>query len=576
MALTMTPRLFLLCGSALILALVGFAFWCGLAGRDVWLFQGVALLVALCIFGMGWAVTRVYRRRAEQLLELHEEATRIFVLSADVLAMVDSKGELRNLNPAWTQITGRPVELGGVNLLDVVHSQDASAMRAALASASAVPQQIETRLSRADGTYAWVTWRMVKLETGLNFVIGRDVTEDKLREAQLRQSQKMETIGRLTGGIAHDFNNLLTVIMGSLELLQRDLAGADAKTTRRINTAMAGGHRAAALTQRLLAFARRQPLEAEPIDPNELVADMSEMLRRVLGEDVALVMNCAPGVWRVMTDGHQLESAILNLAVNARDAMPGGGRLTIETKNVTLPEGHVQDREMAPGQYVLITVTDTGAGMAPEVQERAFEPFFTTKPPGQGTGLGLAQVHSFIRQSHGHTKLCSQPGVGTVVKLYLPRLHAEMEEALERRLEAALPLSPEECQGRGETVLLVEDEEVVRLFAEEVLREYGYNVITAEDAAAALPIIDSAQPVDLLFTDLVLSGEVSGAELAALFAKRRPDVPILFTTGYTRGGIASQGRQDERAEFIGKPFTAAGLAQTLRRILDGRGKSDLR
>ncbi len=559
-------------GLALLAGVSGLALWCGTWPGSEQAFQVVALLSLLVMFTMAWAVIRGYQVRFARLLETQDEVNRIFRFSADILALVDAKGGLRSLNPAWTQITGRPVALdGGMNLLDVVHPQDVHVLRAALASASAEPRQVETRLRRADGgAYAWVAWRMVRLpETGQHFAIGRDVTEDKAREAQLSQSQKMETIGQLAGGIAHDFNNLLTVIMGSLELLQRDLGGTDVKVRRRIDTAMAGGHRAAALTQRLLAFARRQPLAPEPVDPNRLVAGMSEMLERVLGEHIALHMICAPGLWRVMADGHQLESAILNLAVNARDAMPDGGQLTVETRNVSLDDASAaREADVAPGQYVLIAVTDTGTGMVPEVMARVFEPFFTTKPAGLGTGLGLAQVYGFTRQSQGHAQIHSGPGRGTVVRLYLPRLHMEV-------LPEAPPepsLAPEDGQGRGETVLLVEDEEVVRLFAAEVLRDYGYNVIVAENAADALPVIESAQAVDLLFTDMVLNGKMSGRQLAALFAERRPGVPVLFTTGYMSGGALNLGRLEEGGEFLGKPFTALGLAQAIRQKLDGRGR----
>jgi PAS domain S-box-containing protein len=561
----------MLSGLALLAGVSGLALWCGTRPDNARAFQVVALLSLLVMVTMAWAVIRGYRMRYARLLEMHDEVNRIFRFSADILALVDAKGGVHNLNPAWMQITGRPVALGsGMNLLDAAHPQDVHALRAALASTVAAPRQVETRLRRADGAYAWVAWRMVRLpETGLHFAIGRDVTEDKQREAELRQSQKMETIGQLTGGIAHDFNNLLTVIMGSLELLQRDLHGADAKAQRRIDAAMAGGHRAAALTQRLLAFARRQPLAPAPVDPNRLVAGMSEMLRRVLGEHIALHLICAPGLWRVMADGHQLESAILNLAVNARDAMPEGGQLTVETRNVSLDDAAAaREADVAPGQYVMIAVTDTGAGMGPEVMARVFEPFFTTKPEGQGTGLGLAQVHGFTRQSHGHVQIHSGPGRGTVVRLYLPRLHGEVSpEALP---EAGL--AAEDGQGRGETVLLVEDEEVVRLFAAEVLRDYGYNVIVAENAAEALPVIASARAVDLLFTDMVLNGKMSGRQLAALFAESRPGVPVLFTTGYMYGAGLNLGRLEEAGEFLGKPFTALGLAQAIRRKLDGRGR----
>jgi PAS domain S-box-containing protein len=538
--------------------------------RNAVLFVITALLCVLAAAGLGWLVMTGHQAQTHQLLDLNDELNRIFTLSADILAVVDEKGGLLSLNPAWTQVTGRRSGFRtGAVLFDIVHPDDLAAMRAAFAprqeGEDSAPRQVEVRLRKADGGEARVAWRVVKLPESVQFyAIGRDVTHERAREDQLRQSQKMEVVGQLTGGIAHDFNNLLTIIVGSLELLQRDLAGMDHKASRRIEAALEGGRRATALTHRLLAFARRQPLAPKALEVNRLVAGMSEILHRVLDDNIELELVCAAGLWRAKADGHQLENAILNLAVNARDAMPGGGHLTIETQNAILDEDYTAaESEVRPGQYVMIAVTDTGTGMTPDVAAKVFEPFFTTKPVGHGTGLGLAQVYGFIKQSYGHVKIYSEPGEGTTVKLYLPRMQGAVAQ------EHAPPPEPAgEGQRRDETILVVEDEPAVRDFTAEVLREYGYSVILAENAEGALPVIESDQRVDLLFTDVVLTGPMNGRQLAEEFTARRGTAPVLFTTGYTRNAIIHNGRLDEGIAFLGKPFTATALARQVRKLLD--------
>ena len=534
------------------------------------LFEITALLSIVAGGGLAWVVISGYGAQTRKLLDLNDELNRIFTLSADILAVVDEDGLLLSLNPAWTQVTGRRAGFGtGTRLFDIVHADDLGAMRAAFApgheAADAVPRHVEVRLRKEDAGEARVAWRIVKLaEAGKFYAIGRDVTHERAREEQLRQSQKMDVVGQLTGGIAHDFNNLLTVIVGSLELLQRDFANLDQKAARRVEAALEGGRRATALTHRLLAFARRQPLAPKTLEANRLVTGMSEILHRVLGEQIVLQLLCSAGLWRVKADGHQLENAILNLAVNARDAMAGGGHLTIETQNAILDEDYAAaETEVRPGQYVMIAVTDTGIGMGPDVAAQVFEPFFTTKPVGHGTGLGLAQVYGFIKQSQGHVKIYSEPGEGTTVKLYLPRLQAVEVQ------EASPPAEPaRHGEGKDETILVVEDEPAVREFAAEVLREYGYNVILAENATEALPVIESEQRIDLLFTDVVLTGPMNGRQLADAFAARRAQVPVLFTTGYTRNAIIHNGRLDEGIAFLGKPFSAVALARQVRKMLD--------
>ncbi len=525
------------------------------------------------------------RKRAEEALaaanavltrrvaERSRELDRLFTLSTDILAVSTPDTIFVSLSPAWERITGFRVEDSvGKSFLDFVHPDDAAATLAAgrLLDAGHPVSGLEHRALRADGSWGWISWHAApRDEDGLAYSIGRDVTEAKAREEQLRQSQKMEVIGQLTGGIAHDFNNLLTIIMGSLELLQRGLPNPDAKSTRRIEAALDGAARAAALTHRLLAFARRQPLEPKPVEPNLLVAGMSDMLARVLGEHIDLKFINAGGLWRVMVDVNQLENSILNLAVNARDAMPDGGHLTVETKNIVVEEPQIPgQQDLAPGQYVMIAVTDTGSGMSPEIRAKVFEPFFTTKPQGHGTGLGLAQVYGFIRQSNGHVAIDSTPGQGTAVKLFLPRLHG----AATAEPETPNP-APTESHGAGETILVVEDEEKIRNFSVEVLESAGYHVLSAENAASAAQILTANPEIDMLFTDVVLTGPMNGRALADQVQSRWPNIAVLFTTGYTRNAIIHHGRLDEGINFIGKPFTATALTQTIRKILDRAQKS---
>jgi len=374
----------------------------------------------------------------------------------------------------------------------------------------------------------------------------------------------MEVVGQLTGGVAHDFNNLLTVIMGSLELLGRGLAGAEPRLQRRVDAATDAAQRAAALTHRLLAFSRRSPLAPKPLDVNRLLAGMSDMLHRTLGETIAVEIVSGAGLWYAMADTNQLENAILNLAVNARDAMPAGGQLCIETQNTYLDESYSSAQiDVAQGQYVMISVTDTGMGMTPEVAARVFEPFFTTKPVGQGTGLGLAQVYGFIKQSGGHASIYSEPGEGTTVRLYLPRVRVAPDAEI-------LPptVSPRRAPAAGQHILLVEDEAGVRRFSAEILGEAGYRVTTAAAAAEALQALEQNPDIQMLFTDVVLAGGMNGRELADIVQARRPDIIVLYTTGYARNAIVHQGRLDDGVNFLGKPFTATALADKVAALFD--------
>jgi signal transduction histidine kinase/ActR/RegA family two-component response regulator len=384
----------------------------------------------------------------------------------------------------------------------------------------------------------------------------RDMLEDRLR-----QSQKMEALGQLTGGLAHDFNNMLAIIIGNLSLLKRRLERGERAVERYAEQALKGADRAATLTHRLLAFARKQPLAPEAIACNRLIAAMSDLLRRSLGESIRIETVAAPALWTTQADANQLENAILNLAVNARDAMPKGGRLIIETDNVHLDEAYAAQNPGVPaGPYVLVALTDTGSGMPPDVAAKAFDPFFTTKPVGQGTGLGLSQVYGFVRQSGGHVAIYSEPDRGTTVRLYLPRHFGDAAE-MERVTPTMLP----EGSAR-EVILVVEDEDGVRDLAVEALRDLRYTVIHAEGAKDALQMLDTHPEIALLFTDVVMP-EVNGRELAEAVHERRPDLPVLFTTGYTRNAIVHNGLVDADVQLLAKPYTLEQLALKVRQAM---------
>lgn len=389
----------------------------------------------------------------------------------------------------------------------------------------------------------------------------QEVGERMHAEEQLRQVQKVDAIGQLTGGIAHDFNNMLAVVIGALNLLQRRLAKGDTDVTRYIDAATDGANRASALTQRLLAFSRQQPLNPTTIDANRLVTSMTELLGRTLGEHIQIETVHAAGLWRTFADQVQLESAIINLAVNARDAMPEGGKLTLETANVSVDAAYAVSHSLAPGQYVLICVSDTGSGMTPEVLSRAFDPFFTTKDVGKGTGLGLSQVFGFVRQSGGNVKLYSEPGHGTTVKIYLPRFYGADE--VEAEVERALIRDG----SSSEVVLVVEDDQRVRAFSSEALRELGYTVLTAENGPAALRQLQAGAKVDLLFTDMVMP-EMNGRQLAEAALALAPDLKVLFTTGYAPNAAVHSGVLEPNAVHLPKPFTLDQLAEKVRAALD--------
>jgi PAS domain S-box-containing protein len=440
-----------------------------------------------------------------------------------------------------------------------------------VAAGEVVRREIHVKLPQ--GGWRWFDFQMRPVCDSHNKVVAIvpeavEVSERRLAEQALRQAQKMEGIGQLTGGVAHDFNNLLTIIVGSLETVRRQISqsGFDAANIEPlVDSAMRGAQRAASLTQRLLAFSRQQPLDPKPIDLSRLVTGMSDLLHRTIGEQISIETVMSAGLWRTNIDANQLEMAIINLAVNARDAMPNGGTLTIEAANVSLDERYAASQaEVTPGQYVMLAVTDNGIGMSQDTVAKAFEPFFTTKDIGHGTGLGLSQVYGFVKQSGGHVKIDSEVGQGTSVKIYLPRLDTD-ESA-----PAAEPLS-RIAKGRdGETILAVEDDIDVRAHTSGILRELGYRVLEAANGVAALEIVQTHPEIDLLFTDVGLPGGMNGRQLAGAARNLNRKMKVLFTTGYARDAIVHAGRLDPGVQLIAKPFTYAALSAKVRDLLDAR------
>jgi PAS domain S-box-containing protein len=498
---------------------------------------------------------------------------RAWRLSQDLLVSAEVDGTLTAVNQAWTKLLGwSEADLLGASFIEFTHPDDLERTMEAFAGIMEAPlvTPFTYRFRAADGTYRWFAWTGA-FEDGRVYASGRDVTAEREQAAELaaaeealRQSQKMEAVGQLTGGIAHDFNNMLAVVIGSLELLKRRLGEGDPRATRYVDAGMEGARRAATLTQRLLAFSRQQPLKPEPIDANKLVAGMSDILHHSLGGDVQLETVLAGGLWRTHADPNQLENVILNLAINARDAMQGGGRLTIETANCHLDTRYAAAHLGVPaGQYVMVAVSDTCSGMPPEVIAKAFDPFFTTKGVGKGTGLGLSQVYGYVKQSGGHVKIYSEPGQGSTIKVYLPRLLGDYPEIDSIETGADLPRGEDR-----ELILVVEDEPAVRQLSMDTLTELGYRVLEADGAAAALRLLEAHPEIAMMFTDVVMP-EVNGARLAEQARLQRPDLKILFTTGYTRNAVVHNGVLDPGVELIGKPFTIEELAAKVRSVLDG-------
>ena len=524
-----------------------------------------------------------HRKLADQLAELNatlaqrvEEKTRerdrIWNVSQDLLMVADRTGVWHTVNPAWTRTLGwSEAELLNRTSEWLEHPDDNGTTRAEVGrlGAGEATVRFESRFRHQDGSYRWLSWTAVPDRDHI-YAVARDVTAEKAAaerlkatEEALRQSQKMEAVGQLTGGIAHDFNNLLTGIVGSLDLLQTRLnQGRIENFTRYIDAAMTSANRAAALTHRLLAFARRQPLIPKSVDVNQLVVSLEDLLRRTIGETIDLQIVAADDLWSTLCDPNQLESALLNLAINARDAMPDGGKLTIATSNARLANVTADTPALAPGDYVCIDVTDTGVGMSEEVAARAFDPFFTTKPIGQGTGLGLSMIYGFARQSNGHTTIDSRIGQGATVRLYLPRHRGDSAAPDASMAKAA------DCAATGETVLVVEDEPVVRGVILEMLAEQGYRMLEAVDGPSGLDMLRGGQRIDLLITDVGLPG-INGRQLADQAREIRPGLKVLFITGYAGSAATSHGFLQPGMEMITKPFDLDHLAQRIRTMVSG-------
>ena len=516
------------------------------------------------------------QKEAQQRLALSvEERTRdrdrLWQLSADIMVVSDFDGIIRAINPAWETLLGwTEVELLGQPMLNFLHPEDIDSTAAEIAKLSSgqITLRLENRYCHKDGSHRTISWSAVP-DADLLHAVGRDITALRESESRLRQSQKMEAIGQLTGGIAHDFNNLLQGITGSIEIMRRRVAlGRTDDLDRYMSSATQSAHRAAALIQRLLAFSRRQTLDPRAVDVNALLASMEDLLRRTLGEQVLLEVQLADSVDAALGDEAQLESAILNLAINARDAMPHGGALILSTCHATLRESETRHHEgLAAGDYIAISVADTGSGMPPEVLAKVFDPFFTTKPIGRGTGLGLSMVYGFAQQSRGHVCMESRVGHGTRVTLYLPPAHVDAAAKVKAQAaaEAANAVVP---QGRGEVVMVVEDDPAVRLLVVDVLADLGYRTIEAVDSAAAMPILQSAVPIDLLVTDVGLPG-INGRQLAEFARQQRPGLHVLFMTGYAEHATTRAEFLDPGMDLIAKPFAIDDFAQRVEQIVRG-------
>ncbi len=517
------------------------------------------------LYGFGRDVT-AERRAAAAAAAASAERERVWTSTNDLMTTMELDGRLRAVNPAWTRLLGHAEsDLLGARALSFVVPEDRGRVMAAIrALGQGEPMRnLECRMIDQAGRRPLISWS-ADPQDGYIYMVGRDVSAQREAEEQLRQAQKMEAVGQLTGGIAHDFNNLLQGIKGSLELLGKRLArGETSGLERFISIAAEAADRAAALTHRLLAFSRRQPLNPKPVEVNPHIASIEMLLRRTLGEHSKLRLELQEDLWRVLCDPNQLENALLNLAINARDAMPEGGRLSIRTGNATF--GKAAPGGLAPGEYVCIDVADTGVGMDADTLAKVFEPFFTTKPVGLGTGLGLSMIYGFARQSNGHVEIDSAPGRGATVRLYLPRHDGEPEDELAEEEEAA---AHDETPG-SETVLVVEDEPLVRGLIVEMLAGLGYTALEAAGGPAGLEILQSRQRIDLLITDVGLPG-LNGRQIAEAARLRRPGLKILFITGYAETVVIGEGRLEPGMDLMPKPFTMEALAARVRQILAGR------
>jgi PAS domain S-box-containing protein len=506
-----------------------------------------------------------------RVIERAQARGRTWNLSPDLLGALNSKGYFETSNPAWQTILGwSENEVASMSIFELLHPDDVEHTRAGfeLTLVGQPAIRFVNRYRCKDGSHRYISWVGIQ-EDGYVYCTGRDITvereaENELSKAQdaLRQAQKMEAIGQLTGGIAHDFNNLLTGIIGSLDLVRRRMASHNAADIPRLmDAASAAALRAAALTHRLLAFGRRQSLDTRPNDVNRIVGGIEDLLQRTMGERIELVCKLFGDLWAASTDANQLESALLNLAINARDAMPDGGRLTLETQNVQLDEAYASLHEdVQPGEYVSVSVSDTGIGMPPEVLEKAVDPFFTTKPVGEGTGLGLSVIYGFTKQSRGHLRIYSEVGRGTTVKLFLPR-------ALQNAVDLK-PVALETPRGQGETILVVEDDDTVRSIISDVLQDLGYNVLAASDAQIAIPFLQSKRTIDLMISDVILP-HVNGRKLAEIARASRPALKVLFVSGYSENALVRGEIIDAGMDMLTKPFALDVLGAKVNAMIKG-------
>jgi PAS domain S-box-containing protein len=510
-----------------------------------------------------------------KIIERTQARGRTWQVSPDLLGALNSKGYFETSNPAWNSVLGwSEEEVASMSIFELLHPDDVERTRAGfeLTQLGKPAIQFPNRYRCKDGTYRWISWVGVP-EDGYVYCIGRDITAEKLAQAELaethdalRQSQKMEAVGQLTGGIAHDFNNLLAIILGSLELLQlRNAMGRLDDNQKFIDAAQKAATRAAALTRRLLAFSRKQPLRPAPVRINRLVADMTELIRNSVGTNVRVKLALDDDDWPTLVDAGQLENSLLNLCINARDAMPDGGSLTITTGSHTFDERAASQFGLAAGDYVSARVMDDGLGMPPEVVARAFEPFFTTKRSGQGSGLGLSMVYGFVKQSGGHVDLASEVGAGTSICLYLPRYLGAVDEAnaTTSRSSEVLPSSAM----KGQTILVVDDEDLIRMLIIESLKDWGYAALSAVDGESAIEILRSEDPVDLLITDVGLPGGIGGRQIADAARKLRPGIKVLFITALADKLLEDADAAGVDTQVLAKPFSIEMLAQKLRQIL---------
>ena len=506
--------------------------------------------------------------QGEQLKAATKERERAWGLSQELLVTALPDGTIGSINPTWTRLLGwEEHEIVGRPFVEFTHPDDLEATLAAFAGIFERPLVIpfEYRFRHKDGTYRWFGWTGA-FEDGRVYASGRDITLEREQAEALRQSQKMEAVGQLTGGLAHDFNNLLAGISGSLEMMQNRMQqGRFTDVERYMTVAQGASKRAAALTHRLLAFSRRQTLDPKPTDVNRLIVGMQEMIQRTVGPGVPVEVVGAAGVWPTLVDPPQLENALLNLCINARDAMPDGGRITIETANKWLDERASRKLDMPEGQYLSLCVTDTGTGMPPDVIARVFEPFFTTKPIGEGTGLGLSMIYGFAKQSGGQVRIYSEVGQGTTVCLYLPRHYGEILE--DDFTAKAHVLSRSE---QGETVLVVDDEPTVRMLVTDILGDLGYSAIEAGDSAAGLKILQSDVRIDLLVTDVGLPGGMNGRQMADAARVGRPELRVLFITGYAENAVLGNGTLAPGMAVLTKPFAMDTMAARIRSMIEGR------